>query len=157
MFFLHCPTLIFLVLVQLVHENTALNVVVQHHSQLIIWLLITLHAFTSSRVRSNERPDNCNDSRADAALCQQLQLQFFNAKNLVHFLSLCKAAVVEIFVLRLCNLEANAHFFLWNFLAHIFLDCKGAENIPIVLCLMVLAKLVTHYHSTHRLLCLASG
>ena len=56
------------------------------------------------------------------------------------------------------NLEANSHF-LVNVLLHhldILLDGKCAENVLVVLCLVIVAKLIAHDYSTLGILSLTS-
>ena len=149
-------TLLFLDIIFLIDYSYASfksDLVVEKLGDCIIWFNIITIFITSSSIWGDQRPDDSDNSRTDATLSQELQLQLLNTKHLINFLSLGKTTVVKILVLRFRNLKANSHLMVhaWLLKMHLFdvlFDSKCVQNILIILRLMVLAKLITHDNST---------
>jgi hypothetical protein len=64
---------------------------IEQFGDFIIWFEVfdfSVFLVLASRVGCNEGPNDGDDSRAHTAFGEQLELQFFNTKHLVNFLSL---------------------------------------------------------------------
>lgn len=129
------------------------NFVIKQLSNCVIWFRVKAGLIITSCVRSDKRPDDSDNSRADTTLGEELKLKLLNAEHLVNFLSLGKTTVVKVFVLWFGNLQTNSHLMLLSSLLdmHLFdilFYCKSIQNILVIFSLMILTELITHDNRT---------